>query len=270
MATKENYKCYIIPENMVDGSKIMGFKLRNIIEGGVMAGTMVLLVFGLMQGQALTSKLSMSIILAAPFLFVGAVGINGYPVSYFAMIAVRWLKRRGVVLYDGSIRLLQASPVDAKMEQPDFRDRLMALYEERIGKSRSADQNKSFVEGVDFKFAEDNEERGLIAARQDDSLVFGSDLEEGDSLGLPDLEPEEEYSPDNELAVALGLVGDSEDKGSPVEPVLEAEEGEEFELVPKDMTEDNVITEPESRTDAPADKKPHRRGKKKKKGAVKQ
>lgn len=285
MAIQEDYGRYFIPENMVDGNKIMNFPLRNVVEGCVLGGTVALLTLGCMQGSELSSKISAIIILAAPSFMLGVAGISGYPLSSFCKIAIQWIQKRGVMLYDSSVRLLEASPIDAKMSQADIRDRLIDIVEKQVEKTRTAEQGKTFIEGVDFKFAEDADEKGIIASAHIEDVELEGEVGESIFFETPNSDPAEIIKdPKNDLLAALGFFDEEEENPSETSQDLsplkiEGEEGAVFEIEqaePEAIAPIAQAEETQSEADKTAEepeqsvakKKPHRRGKKKKKGAA--
>lgn len=159
------HRRYLIPENMADGSKFMGFRIRNLVEAAIMGGTVAILSYGMLPISEFSMKFSITVILTAPFLCFGAVGFNGYPVSYFLKVVYMWFKNRGIILYDSSIRLLETSLLDNQMKQFDLRDKLFDLYHTVVQSSRSKTANQVLIEGVNFKFAKDKEEMAVAASR---------------------------------------------------------------------------------------------------------
>ncbi len=194
---EESYKRYIIPDNIVDGGRFMGFKKRFIAEGvllGLLMGAVTLFI----PFPSLTAHISAFIVFAAPCLFLGAVGINGDPVSRFISLSITWFKRRGILLYNSTAQFLEESPVDAAMETEGLRDRIVQILDDRKQKKLEENMKKSFVEGIDFKFAPDKDLEGLIAERKAEA-----DL-------IPAVEVEEESSFDTEV---LGAIDDGRHDG---------------------------------------------------------
>jgi len=190
MAKREAvHQRYVIPENMIDGGKIMGFKARNIVEGVILGGAIALLSYRLLPFEEFSMRFSFTVILAAPFLALGAVGINGYPLTYFLKVAYQWLQARDILLYDHSVRLLEVSLLENRMNQTDLRDKVFNIYEKHISATRNKEKGKAMIEGVDFKFAQDKEEQAVLAKKNVVADVLDGDgFEEEISLLLPDEE----------------------------------------------------------------------------------
>lgn len=173
----------------------MGFRMRNVIEGAVMGGIMALIALAL-PIREMGTRISVVTLFAAPFVILGAVGVNGDPVSGFLRNVYRWRKKREVLLYNGSTRFLGESPVDIAMEQKDLHDRIVEIMDERRRHVSESESGKTMIEGVDFEFAEDVDEKNAMASR---NLVFEDEFEiDGDQAeGTPIIEAEFEISLDD-------------------------------------------------------------------------
>lgn len=181
MARKEvDYCRYTIPENVTDGGTVMGFKMRNVIEGCIMGGIAALLAAGLPIGSNVT-KVSVVVVLAAPFIALGAFGLYGDPVSKYLVNFYHWMKQKQIILYNGSARLLDSSPVDVAMEQKDLHDRIVEIMDARRKRAAASDQ-PDMVEGIDFTFEEDRDEKTALAKKQVDlTLEYADDMPEMES-----------------------------------------------------------------------------------------
>lgn len=173
----------------------MGFRMRNVMEGAVMGGIMALIALAL-PIQEMGTRISVVTLFAAPFVILGAVGVNGDPVSGFLRNVYRWRKKREVLLYNGSTRFLGESPVDIAMEQKDLHDRIVEIMDERRRHVSESESGKTMIEGVDFEFAEDVDEKNAMASR---NIVFEDEFEiDGDQAeGTPIIEAEFEISLDD-------------------------------------------------------------------------
>lgn len=226
---------YVIPENMIDGGKIMGFKTRNVVEGLVLGGIVGLFSYGLLPFEEFSMRFSFTVVLAAPFLALGVVGISGYPLTYFLKVAYQWFQTRGVLLYDHSVRLLEVSLLENRMNQTDLRDKVFDIYEKHIVSTRNKDKGKAMIEGVDFKFAQDKEEQAVMVTKniEEPVLVAEDGEDEEASFLLPGeempaegpqeptedlvLEGEETDVSFVEIAPAPGKAGE-EGESEPIEP----------------------------------------------------
>lgn len=165
MADRKNssYRQYIIPDNFIDSGRVINgaFKTRNFVEGVIMGGAAGLLGL-LLPISEMTTRVPVVILIAAPFFALGIVGINGDPFSEFVKYAQFWVKSKGVILFNGNTRFLDESPVDAMMQQEDFRDKITEMMEQRRKNKEMEEQNKSFVEGVDFEFDDDEDDLAVV------------------------------------------------------------------------------------------------------------
>lgn len=141
----------------------MGFRMRNVVEGFVMGGIAAMLAMTFPIESNIT-KISTVVLFAAPFVIFGAIGIYGGPVSEFLKNFSLWAKQRQVLLYNGSTRLLNTSPVDVAMEQKDLHDRIVEIMETRRKRAAEADR-MDLIEGIDFTFEEDRDEKLALAKK---------------------------------------------------------------------------------------------------------
>ena len=79
----EERDVYRIPENFVDTGTVMGgmFKLRNVIEAGILAAVFILPLFRV--NISLTSKIIIACVTALPLGLLALIGINGESLSAF-------------------------------------------------------------------------------------------------------------------------------------------------------------------------------------------
>lgn len=173
MANRERYKQYIIPENVSDGGKVKGFAKRNVFEGCVLAGIGFLMVLPFRLSG--TTFISTTIFVCVPLLGVGAIGVQGDPLSVFLRNMISWFKHRGPVLFNNTPRVLEESPVDVALTDNALKsmvsDKLDAMAKKVMEKD---DSGKVLVEGIDFEFAPDQDETDLLAEKQEapEEVVF--------------------------------------------------------------------------------------------------
>ena len=95
---------FYIPANFEDGGKIMGiFRVRNIIEAGVLSLPIIYLVFQLLP-LGLTWKIIVSAIFVIPIGGFALIGINDDPLSLFVKSWWRWLRNRKILEYRGEVK----------------------------------------------------------------------------------------------------------------------------------------------------------------------
>lgn len=141
----------------------MGFKLRNVVEGCILGGLSALIMTAILPGNSFRDKLGYVMIPAILLLFLGAVGVNGYPLSTFTGVAWNWFKNRSVVLYNPAITLLKLSPIESSLDENPMQTRIAEWYEQFHDKNKTTSDEEKLIEGVNFRFAKDKNEDGLAA-----------------------------------------------------------------------------------------------------------
>lgn len=93
----EHHDTYIIPPNFIEGSTLFGgmFKIRNVIEAGVLAAAVGVPVFSL--DLSLTARIIILCLTALPLALFALMGIAGEPLSSYIIAFFKWLKNRRVV-----------------------------------------------------------------------------------------------------------------------------------------------------------------------------
>lgn len=94
---KEHHDTYIIPPNFIEGGTLFGglFKIRNVIEAGILAISVGIPVFTL--NISLTAKIIILCLSSLPLGIFGLLGIAGEPLSSFVFAFFKWLKKRRVI-----------------------------------------------------------------------------------------------------------------------------------------------------------------------------
>ena len=93
----EHHDTYIIPPNFIEGSTLFGgmFKIRNVIEAGVLAAAVGVPVFYL--DLSLTVRIIILCLTALPLALFALMGVAGEPLSSYIVAFFKWLKNRRVV-----------------------------------------------------------------------------------------------------------------------------------------------------------------------------
>ena len=93
----EHHDTYIIPPNFIEGSTLFGgmFKIRNVIEAGVLAAAVGAPVFSL--DLSLTVRIIILCLTALPLALFALMGVAGEPLSSYIVAFFKWLKIRRVV-----------------------------------------------------------------------------------------------------------------------------------------------------------------------------
>lgn len=148
-------KVYRIPKNYATEDRAVNgmFRTRYLAEGVIYALIFAVPTWMLCgSGMSFNTKLTISALVAAPFLVVGLVGINDRPVSVYIKLMIEWQKNRSLKLSDNSRRVLAASPLDTMMSQPVMKDRMMDIMEARQNKKLAKRLGKKLIPGETFEF----------------------------------------------------------------------------------------------------------------------
>ena len=88
---------FIIPPNFIESGTFFGgmFKIRNAIEGGILAILIILPVF--QMSVSLTSKIIIICVTALPLSMFALIGVGGDSLSMFIMNFFRYLRRRRII-----------------------------------------------------------------------------------------------------------------------------------------------------------------------------
>ena len=114
----ESPNTYYIPPNFIDTGTVMGgmFKLRNVIEAGVLAGAIILPLFRSTLGMK--AKIIVACVTALPVGILALVGIDGESLSSFILNWFKFLTNRRVIGRDG-VNKKQSKP---KKQKAKFKD----------------------------------------------------------------------------------------------------------------------------------------------------
>lgn len=183
MITEDKPKVYDIPENFIDESRIVNgmFETRKFIEGVIMA--LIVLPIGLaIPASDFNTKIMIVTSVCGPLFLLGNAGFNGDPISTTLVNAYKWFKYRGIMLYDFNARSLIKSPLAARMEKEQPRDKLVDMIDNIKEKQREKASNVVYVEGETFEFTKD---KALEDIRADNYvLVEGYEDESGNFVEL--------------------------------------------------------------------------------------
>ena len=116
----EERDVYRIPENFVDTGTVMGgmFKLRNVIEAGVIAAVFILPLFKV--NLSLTAKIIIACLTALPLGLLALIGINGESLSTFILGFFKFLQNKRVIGKGGTVKR-KAEPKQAKPKKEKVR-----------------------------------------------------------------------------------------------------------------------------------------------------
>ncbi len=122
----EERDVYRIPENFVDTGTVMGgmFKLRNVIEAGVIAAVFIVPLFKV--NLSLTAKIIIACLTALPLGLLALIGINGESLSTFVLGFFKFLQNKRVIGKGGTVKPKpepkQAKPKKTKVHREELAD----------------------------------------------------------------------------------------------------------------------------------------------------
>lgn len=93
----KNHDLYAIPPNFIEGSTLFGgmFKIRNVIEAGILAAAVGVPVFSL--DLSLTVRIIILCLTALPLALFALMGVAGEPLSSYIVAFFKWLRNRRVI-----------------------------------------------------------------------------------------------------------------------------------------------------------------------------
>lgn len=95
---------FFIPTNFEDSGKLMGmFRIRNVVEAGILALPFVYVIFKLTV-MSLTNKIIISSVVAVPVGGFALMGINDDTLTGFVKTWWQWLKNKRVIEYRGEAK----------------------------------------------------------------------------------------------------------------------------------------------------------------------
>ena len=142
----EERDVYRIPENFVDTGTVMGgmFKLRNVIEAGVIAAVFILPLFKV--NLSLTAKIIIACLTALPLGLLALIGINGESLSTFILGFFKFLQNKRVIGKGGAVKP-KAEPKQVKPKK------------EKVRREEPADRYDDFDDEFRDDFSRPKEER---------------------------------------------------------------------------------------------------------------
>lgn len=139
----ESPNTYYIPPNFIDTGTVMGgmFKLRNVIEAGVLAGAIILPLFRSTLGMK--AKIIVACVTALPVGILALVGIDGESLSSFILNWFKFLTNRRVIGRDG-VNKKQSKPKKQKAKFKDeFDDDDFGDFSDEFDEPRKKPKKKS-------------------------------------------------------------------------------------------------------------------------------
>lgn len=140
----EHHDTYIIPPNFIEGSTLFGgmFKIRNVIEAGVLAAAVGVPVFSL--DLSLTVRIIILCLTALPLALFALMGVAGEPLSSYIVAFFKWLKNRRVV-GKTEPKEVRKKPKPKKEKQPASENE--SMLSEIAGVIRKRSAKKKHTEG---------------------------------------------------------------------------------------------------------------------------
>lgn len=158
---------FFIPANHADPGYVFNGTIakRNAAEGIVMGIGGLILCHSLPFVPHNLDGISWYVMFFCAPLMIGAVGIQGDPVSTFLIGVFKWLRRRKKpYIYNTHGRGYSISSAELLLEQPQLRDRVADFMDKlsaRMGRKRI-----DYVEGETFQFEDDPEMSALSDAEE--------------------------------------------------------------------------------------------------------
>ena len=156
--SKETHNSYIIPDNFIEGGRILNgmFKTRNFLEA---IGISAVLAFPLwnIHYPSFTVKITVVLSVILPFFLIAVMGINDSSFLTFLHQLYKWKKGQRMMLYNNHLHSRSVRPMEVGMAQEMPKDKLVSTIEKWKEKRQNKNKNISYIEGEDFEFNEDEE-----------------------------------------------------------------------------------------------------------------
>ena len=156
--SKETHNSYIIPDNFIEGGRILNgmFKTRNFLEA---IGISAVLAFPLwnIHYPSFTVKITVVLSVILPFFLIAVMGINDSSFLTFLHQLYKWKKGQRMMLYNNHLHSRSVRPMEVVMAQEMPKDKLVSTIEKWKEKRQNKNKNISYIEGEDFEFNEDEE-----------------------------------------------------------------------------------------------------------------
>lgn len=157
---------YVIPMNFMETGYVLNgaVSIRNAIEAGVL-GVLAFFLCKLLPLPSGTDGIAAHIFIISPFMFVGAMGIQGDPISVFVIDFLKWRKRRMPSFYSTHSEAYTQEAVEMILDAPQMRDVIADMIDSM--KEKMASEEVVYVEGKTFRFADDPEQAALKQAQEE-------------------------------------------------------------------------------------------------------
>lgn len=174
-------KVYIIPENFIEGGRILNlFSTRNFIEA-VCLTLLVGVPLWMIPYPSFQIKIMVVLCVAAPIFMITATGINGDSIIQFIQQYRKWKKSKRIMLYNAQARPREVRAADVIMAQEQPKDKIVEAVETWQEKRKQKNADIDFVEGRDFVFLDDEEGYSSYVATEKKLLNSSNKQDEPDA-----------------------------------------------------------------------------------------
>ncbi len=165
MAKNEGVDIYVIPENFIEGGRILNgmFKTRNFIEAVALA-LAVGIPLWFIPYPSIAVKLSVLISVVLPVFIMGIIGINDSSLLEFLQQFVKWKKNKRIMIYNTNTRSRDVRPVEVVLSQELPKDKIVKTIDTWRENKRNKSTGETFIEGRDFVFDEEEVNTSYAAA----------------------------------------------------------------------------------------------------------
>ena len=159
-------KHFVIPTNFMETGYVFNgmFAIRNVVEG-IILGILGFFICKIIPMPDSEIAISYYIMIIFPLFMLGAVGVQGDPLSVFILDFFKWRKRRKPYFYSNHGEAYTQEAADMLLEAPQLRDFIADAIDKT--KAKFATEEIDYVEGETFRFAEDPEQEALRIAQEE-------------------------------------------------------------------------------------------------------
>ncbi len=156
MAKNEGVDIYVIPENFIEGGRILNgmFKTRNFVEAVALA-LAVGIPLWFIPYPSVAMKMSVLISVVLPVFIMGVIGINDSSLLEFLQQFLKWRKNKRIMIYNTNTRSRDVRPVEVVLSQELPKDKIVKTIDTWRENKRHKSTGETFIEGRDFVFDEE-------------------------------------------------------------------------------------------------------------------
>lgn len=162
-----NNNIYIIPENFIDGGRIINgmFRTRNFIEA-VIISFIIGFPLWMINYPSFQIKAAVLIIFVMPVFLIAAIGINDNSLVEFLQQFFKWKNNKRVMIFNGQTRSRAVRPADVVLAQELPKDKIVSAIDTWKENKRQKNANITYIEGEDFVFMDDDDEKSLFLSTE--------------------------------------------------------------------------------------------------------